>query len=822
MAGMDVNAKLTLDSSNFDANMRKSGEAATATGRATAKAARDGAEARVVAEKFAGDTISEQSIRALAAKRAEAVASQDFNRVQSLVHRGLLDEAEGSRTAAAALQRLVSAKLAVAAASEVQGHASEVSQRMAASAFVRGAESGNVGIRSVENFLTTIPGVGTALQAIFPILGATAFVAILAEMGTKLYEAQQKAAKAAEETRKAFAVMHEGAVVTNDDLRIQNDKLQDEIDKISGKPNNGLHTALDEARKMADQLLLSLRGNRKELEELLKEHSVSGVQHALRMVAGMAEPAGTSKQEEELLADRDKLSERVRKLNEDFDAAISQTSDPSKMQTLAALRAQQIHQIFDPARKALIDEAARLKAEASKPSKQHLTAYGTVIDPAVDNAKKIANVAGNEQMMGDLEEKEIARVTGFGLAIKLAAAKSGKTASEGLNKLEEAQRQSWGNQHAEWAAEKPRTNEDERNWWNERTLFLKQGSKNWEYAVKNANEEEKKVHLDERKQFDEALKMKEEWSKIEWKGASAAIRYGEEAESRDTGHAARAGLELAQAQKDAAYSVANSNIQFGEQSGKLGHLEAATLRQTLNTMRYKEALDKINYLQQNVPEGRKGEAESKELEVQKVKLNADRSAQVLGDAAKVASHSWSGGLEEAMDKFVQYANDSGRQASEVFSTVVGGLNEQLSALLVGKKANFADFFRSIGQQIAMMGLQNLEARATGGLGGFFSGAAGLLSGFRAEGGPVTAGMTYMVGERGKETFTAPSNGFITPNHALGKGGTAGDTHHWNIDARAAQDPAQVHAAVMRAAPHIVAASIRAMDDRRSRSPLSAH
>ena len=822
MAGMDVNAKLTLDSSNFDANMRKSGEAATATGRATAKAARDGAEARVVAEKFAGDTISEQSIRALAAKRAEAVASQDFNRVQSLVHRGLLDEAEGSRTAAAALQRLVSAKLAVAAASEVQGHASEVSQRMAASAFVRGAESGNVGIRSVENFLTTIPGVGTALQAIFPILGATAFVAILAEMGTKLYEAQQKAAKAAEETRKAFAVMHEGAVVTNDDLRIQNDKLQDEIDKISGKPNNGLHTALDEARKMADQLLLSLRGNRKELEELLKEHSVSGVQHALRMVAGMAEPAGTSKQEEELLADRDKLSERVRKLNEDFDAAISQTSDPSKMQTLAALRAQQIHQIFDPARKALIDEAARLKAEASKPSKQHLTAYGTVIDPAVDNAKKIANVAGNEQMMGDLEEKEIARVTGFGLAIKLAAAKSGKTASEGLNKLEEAQRQSWGNQHAEWAAEKPRTNEDERNWWNERTLFLKQGSKNWEYAVKNANEEEKKVHLDERKQFDEALKMKEEWSKIEWKGASAAIRYGEEAESRDTGHAARAGLELAQAQKDAAYSVANSNIQFGEQSGKLGHLEAATLRQTLNTMRYKEALDKINYLQQNVPEGRKGEAESKELEVQKVKLNADRSAQVLGDAAKVASHSWSGGLEEAMDKFVQYANDSGRQASEVFSTVVGGLNQQLSALLVGKKANFADFFRSIGQQIAMMGLQNLEARAMDGLGGFFPGAAGLLSGFRAEGGPVTAGMTYMVGERGKETFTAPSNGFITPNHALGKGGTAGDTHHWNIDARAAQDPAQVHAAVMRAAPHIVAASIRAMDDRRSRSPLSAH
>ena len=47
----------------------------------------------------------------------------------------------------------------------------------------------------------------------------------------------------------------------------------------------------------------------------------------------------------------------------------------------------------------------------------------------------------------------------------------------------------------------------------------------------------------------------------------------------------------------------------------------------------------------------------------------------------------------------------------------------------------------------------------GGIGRFFGG--------RADGGPVKAGGSYMVGERGPELFTPRSSGMITPNHALG-------------------------------------------------------
>ena len=39
--------------------------------------------------------------------------------------------------------------------------------------------------------------------------------------------------------------------------------------------------------------------------------------------------------------------------------------------------------------------------------------------------------------------------------------------------------------------------------------------------------------------------------------------------------------------------------------------------------------------------------------------------------------------------------------------------------------------------------------------------------FKADGGPVKAGGSYIVGERGPELFTPTSSGMITPNHALG-------------------------------------------------------
>lgn len=61
----------------------------------------------------------------------------------------------------------------------------------------------------------------------------------------------------------------------------------------------------------------------------------------------------------------------------------------------------------------------------------------------------------------------------------------------------------------------------------------------------------------------------------------------------------------------------------------------------------------------------------------------------------------------------------------------------------------------------------------GGLGGLASAAMNAFGGFRANGGSVSSGKSYVVGERGPELFTPPSGGKIIPNNKLGGGGNSG-------------------------------------------------
>jgi hypothetical protein len=63
------------------------------------------------------------------------------------------------------------------------------------------------------------------------------------------------------------------------------------------------------------------------------------------------------------------------------------------------------------------------------------------------------------------------------------------------------------------------------------------------------------------------------------------------------------------------------------------------------------------------------------------------------------------------------------------------------------------------------------------------GIGGVFGGFRASGGPVSAGTTYMVGENGPELFTSASSGTIIPNNAMGGSGTT-----VNITVNGALDP----------------------------------
>lgn len=83
-------------------------------------------------------------------------------------------------------------------------------------------------------------------------------------------------------------------------------------------------------------------------------------------------------------------------------------------------------------------------------------------------------------------------------------------------------------------------------------------------------------------------------------------------------------------------------------------------------------------------------------------------------------------------------------------------------------------------------------------GNFLSSAfSGLFGGGKALGGPVAAGVPYMVGERGSELFVPQQNGTIIPNNQLSGGG--GVTLIQHIDASNSVDPVQTAAMVETAA-----------------------
>ena len=85
--------------------------------------------------------------------------------------------------------------------------------------------------------------------------------------------------------------------------------------------------------------------------------------------------------------------------------------------------------------------------------------------------------------------------------------------------------------------------------------------------------------------------------------------------------------------------------------------------------------------------------------------------------------------------------------------------------------NLKDVARDLLLTFARQGINSAFGNIFAGLGGSFGGG-------RAGGGPVSAGKSYLVGERGPELFTPGASGGITPNGAMG--GSGGDTFNQSI------------------------------------------
>ena len=198
---------------------------------------------------------------------------------------------------ALAAQGAVEEKAAVENMAAAHGHA--VTEIQATSGALRVLE-GSGGIRAAERLLTTIPGLGGALQTIFPAVGLIALVEVFARMGEHIDKLINKT-KDIEQIRDAFTVLNEAVQTTNDELIVSNDRLENEIAKIEHKPENALKLALDEAIVSADKLAESLNKDLGALQKVLNENKVS-------LIGEIFGKSGTSDLDEEIKGFQRKVS----------------------------------------------------------------------------------------------------------------------------------------------------------------------------------------------------------------------------------------------------------------------------------------------------------------------------------------------------------------------------------------------------------------------------------------------------------------------------------------------------------------------------------
>lgn len=107
----------------------------------------------------------------------------------------------------------------------------------------------------------------------------------------------------------------------------------------------------------------------------------------------------------------------------------------------------------------------------------------------------------------------------------------------------------------------------------------------------------------------------------------------------------------------------------------------------------------------------------------------------------------------------------------VIGTVLKVALESVGSLLSSLISGFSRLVGIIGDVIGQVrAFINLVANNSA-VKGIANVVSSVFGGFRANGGSVSAGTPYVVGERGAEVFVPKSNGMIVPNNALGGSGT---------------------------------------------------
>ena len=138
--------------------------------------------------------------------------------------------------------------------------------------------------REISRLIATIPGIGAAMSALLPVLGAVFAVGMI-------YKYVEGLKKAQEAMSEGFGKSIEDTANKSDELKVSIEKSKIKIDELLGKPTKGDALALEiaKARVEADKLSDSLKKDADELIKLMDKSAHGAVMTAILGTSGSSQ-----------------------------------------------------------------------------------------------------------------------------------------------------------------------------------------------------------------------------------------------------------------------------------------------------------------------------------------------------------------------------------------------------------------------------------------------------------------------------------------------------------------------------------------------------
>ena len=190
-----------------------------------------------------------------------------------------------------------------------------------------------------------------------------------------------------------------------------------------------------------------------------------------------------------------------------------------------------------------------------------------------------------------------------------------------------------------------------------------------------------------------------------------------------------------------------------------------------------------------------GESLSKER-IKQIQDQADAytQAEIAKQTAQYdTARSFQTGWESAYNNFIENGTNAATRAEQVFSTMTGAMNNAIDRFVETGKFSFADFSRSVIQELLKIQLKAAAINMiksfgdTGG-GSFLSSLLGF-----AEGGVIQTNKPVLVGENGPELISGAAGMTVTPNGRLGGGQQNITNNYYTVNAVDAKSVAQLFA-----------------------------